>query len=169
MSIVSGIASFNTADGLPNNVMSKLNRNFWLIANAIKDPDIVMTASYSKPEPRTNETLWYDLGTGELWIWALTDVNDPLLPEDDTWEWKKLDLGIAHVDDDTPSVSAYQRDAEFLWYDSSEHDLYVYTQLPGGMQAPQWYLLPEYIHQCILYYLGMSDVQTAIQGIVSAS
>ena len=72
------IADFRASDGLNPVVMQKLNTNFWNILEGFEEPEIVMVSSVSRPEPHTDESLWYKLDTGTLYIWSDTG---------DGWDW----------------------------------------------------------------------------------
>ena len=116
MADMSNIASFNNSDGLSPWIVQKLNNNFWSIVQKISDPEIVMVSGSTFPEPRTNEAMFYNTDTGDLYIWG---EYIPAGEIDPVEGWRKVDTGFIHVDPNPPGVSEYERTTEFIWIDQS--------------------------------------------------
>ena len=151
------ILQFGFTDGLTPIIMRKLNSNFSILQDMIKDPQIVSVAGATAPDPRTDETLWYDTETGDLYIWAQGVDTTTGLP-DGNWSWKKLDLNIVRFGAGQPE--AYVSDGQMLYYDYEHHLLYVYTGMgyweagsPDDIYhettAPQWWTLEGFIEEVV--------------------
>lgn len=155
------IVDFNSSDGLPPWVIQKLNYNFWGVVQKIVDNEVVIVAGVTEPTPRTDETLWYNTETGDLYIWREFNGH---------WGWDKIDIGYIHVDPDTPPVAAareenpYVRKNEFLWIAygatlSHNTNLFIWTIAPGS-SSPNWYSLGFLIYalsQESILYLDKND------------
>lgn len=146
MANMTNIVDFNSSDGLPPWVVQKLNHNFWGVVQKIIDDQVVMVSGVTAPSPRTEETLWYNTETGDLYIWREFDG---------TWGWDKIDIGYIHVDPDIPSAAAvreddpYIRKNEFLWITTNPNltydtNLFIWSVLPGSTTAT-WHSLGEII------------------------
>jgi len=156
MANMSNIVDFNNSDGLPPDVIKKLNNNVFQLAQKISDPQIVMVSGVEFPDPRTDETLFYKTDTGDLYIWAHVDEGSP-----DEWEWLKIDLSGIHVDTAPPGQSQYNRRQEFLWFDVTHETLYIWTQLSQDPGA-SWYTIPDIINDNIAAALDTQDGHDAI-------
>lgn len=155
MADLTGISDFNSSDGLPPWVVQKLNGNFWNIINKIVDPDVVMVSGTKFPNPRTDESLFYNTNTGNLYIWNKVSTT--------TWDWQLIDIGYIHVDQTNPFNSQYTRSDEFLWIDTSglgsyNTALYIWSTLPGNNgDVTTWHSLGEIIAKLVpIYILTMS-------------
>jgi hypothetical protein len=78
------LANFQNSDGLDPIVIAKLNENFRAIIQMIPKNEVVMVAQALEPQPRTDETLWYNTDTGALYIWAYNSTSNE-------WEWTLLE------------------------------------------------------------------------------
>jgi len=127
------IVDFNNSDGLPPTVVQKLNNNFWHVVKKIIEPSIVVVAGSTAPNPRTDETLFYNTDTGELYIWNQYE---------NTWGWNKIDIGYIHVDQHTPMDSTYTRKGEVLWVSldySTLSPIYIWSK---NVQTDTWEWIP---------------------------
>lgn len=133
------IANFNMSDGIPPLLMQKLNNNFMNILDLIRDPEVNIVSGAMAPDPRTDETLWYNTETGELSIWAQEfDLSTGRYTGE--WGWSKLVLNSIMVgqDDPTDPDNPIVPPADcFLYYDTSARKLWIY-QFQGGANVPSW-------------------------------
>ena len=142
---MTNIVDFNNSDGLPPEVIKKLNNNFWHAVNKIVEDQIVAVAGETAPDPRTDETLWYKTDTGDLYVWA-----EALLPGGQTeWGWMKIDLNLIHSEDSAP-VSDEQTHGEVFWYDTSSHEFYLLTGSTLASLPVRWVSLEMFVYQVAL-------------------
>lgn len=135
---MTNIVDFNNSDGLPPGVIQKLNHNFWSVVQKIIAPEVVVVAGATEPNPRTNETLFYNTATGDLYIWS--EYNG-------TWGWEKIDIGYIHVDSDDPYNASirpqnpYIRKNEFMWISTNPNDVPCpiwFWGTSGSITTPGW-------------------------------
>ena len=152
------IVDFNMSDGLAPLIMQKLNANFRNLKDLIHDPEVVITSGATAPSPRTDETLWYNTETGDMYIWA-EGVNMTTGRPNGEWGWKKLELNIVSMGQGQP-VPATASDGQMFYYDYEHHLLYVYTGMgyweassPEDIYhqtyAPQWWTLQDFIEEVV--------------------
>lgn len=142
MADMSNIASFNNSDGLSPWIVQKLNNNFWSIVQKISDPEIVMVSGSTFPEPRTNEAMFYNTDTGDLYIWG---EYIPAGQSDPVDGWVKTDLGCIRVEDRAPA-SDEQTLGEIIWYSRDERQFYILTSSTNFSLPLRWYSLESYIY-----------------------
>ena len=106
----------------------------------------VFTIGTSLPYPRTNETMFYDTTTGELYIWAKFTPIDPDTqdPQDPYWDWMKVDLNLIEPVSEYPSGI---RDGNaFIKYYITDTDAYPYFWIDYGSEIrAQWVSLIDLI------------------------
>ena len=152
------IMSFSSADSMEPRAAAKLNNNFRFLLSQIKDPEIVMAAGYTLPDPRVDETLFYQLDTGDLYIWSKFIPVDPetLEPQEPYWDWMKLDINTIEqvsvapsgVRDDKALVKYLVDPAgamPFFWVDA------------GDTPRAGWYSLRDLVHGWINEWISDSD------------
>lgn len=151
MADMTNIVDFNNSDGLPPLVIQKLNNNFWNVIHKIIEDEIVIVASVTAPEPRTDETLWYKNDTGELYIWREFDGN---------WGWDKIDIGYIHVDTVGPYDSGvtYTRKNEFIWIATNPNHgisppIYFWGDDPRGEYGTGWYPFEFFVEMLVYNYV----------------
>ena len=157
MADMTNIVDFNNSDGLPPGVVQKLNNNFWHTISKILTPQIVVSAGSTKPDPRTDETLFYDTITGDLYIWREFQGN---------WGWDKIDIGYIHVDLYNPydSRTTYTRKNEFLWIATSDDHfmppIYVWARDPSN-NLIYWVPLQDFVEwvakNLVMYKMTTTD------------
>lgn len=153
-----GIADFNPRDGLEPLVVQKLNNNFQSLLRMFMPLAINMVAQSEEPEPRTDETLWYDTDNGDLYIWA--QGVDPLTGQPDgNWSWKKLDLNMVVIEDHSPidpfGPGYTPSEGQFLWYDTSTQKLWIWQRASYYQDDPGWETLESIIYNTV--YWGFMD------------
>lgn len=156
MADMGNIIDFNNMDGLPPLVIQKLNNNFWNLINMIPISQVVISSGYSLPDPRVDETIFYDIETGDLYTWYYYENFDPNVYDEPYWGWKKLDVGFIHVEDNSPENSSYIRQEEFIWYDLSSSMIYFWLKVPGEMNT-SWISLNDFAVSAVTRWLGDSD------------
>ena len=152
------ILDFNMSDGLAPLIMQKLNVNFKNLRSLIRDPEVVITSGATEPDPRTDETLWYNTETGELSIWA--QGIDPLTGQPNgEWDWRKLDLNMAVIENYPPidqhGASYIPSEGQFLWYDTSTQKLWIWQRASYYQGGPGWETLESIIYNTV--YWGFMD------------
>ena len=149
------ILSFNNSSGLPPDVVSKLNNNFYHLKNMIKDPEIVMTAGIELPDPRTVETLFYKTDTGQLYIWADEQLPGQSAPEK---TWVPVDLGFIRVEDiSSPASDDPSTHGERIWYNENTKQFYILTQTMHSEGHPLrlgWWSLEDYVRSIVNDEMG---------------
>ena len=165
---MSNIVDFNNSDGLPPDVVRKLNNNFWHVVMKMFDPDVVMVSGATLPEPRTNETLFYNTVTGELYIWFYHENFDPNVYTEPYWGWKLVDIGFIHVENDNPGHSSYIRQREFIWYDTSTATIYLWFK-PSGQMSAGWHSLKQAVDGYIVDWLGVQSNVNLLKSILGIS
>ena len=138
------IINFDNSSGLPPQVVAALNNNFRYLVNRFQDPNITAVSGVNPPKPRNNETLFYKIDNGDLYIWKHFDENQDYGIEDH-WDWSKLDIGLIHVENSAPSSSTFVRQDEVIWYDTLHHDIYFWYEPQGAMGGARWYSIAEII------------------------
>lgn len=127
------IVDFNQSDGIPPLLIQKLNNNFFNLQQSLQAPQITMVSGATFPNPRTNETLFYNTSTGELYVWIFSEMNNK-------WDWSKIDVGYIHIDDNPPNNSSYQRQDEMLWIDRSNNvTTPLYLWVGNSVEGYDWW------------------------------
>lgn len=145
------IANFNMSDGIPPLLMQKLNNNFRTILESIEDPEVNIVSGATAPDPRTDETLWYNTETGELSIWArVIDLTTGEPKEPPEWAWKSVGLDLVQVGDGDPSFDNVPPKDSFLYYEAQSKMLWIY-QRNGGANVATWAPFNEAVG-AVLYY-----------------
>lgn len=142
MANMANIVDFNNSDGLPPEVVKKLNNNFWHVVDKIRDPGIVMTSGATLPEPRTDEALFYNVEDGSLYIWSGYDG-----PGSDGSEWQKVEQGFIRVEDRIPVSDEPSTHGEKVWYSTSDNQFYILAESSIASLPLRWYALDSYIAQ----------------------
>ena len=153
------ILDFNMSDGIAPLIMQKLNANFRNLRNLINDPEVVIASGATAPDPRTDETLWYNTETGELSIWA--QVIDLETGEwTGEWEWRAINTNLVAFHDFSPmaSMSEYYAppEGQVFWYDTAHHQLSIWCQPPYSVE-PRWESLENIIVWLVDYYYFRSS------------
>lgn len=163
---MANIVDFNNSDGIPPDVIKKLNNNMFELAQKITIPEIVMTAGIEFPEPRTDETMFYKTDTGDVYIWGLANQSLPGEQRSDKEQWVKVDLGNIRIEQGPPPTvgdqrTDYQLTNEILWFSIDEKTLYILMEPERSSWNPNpvygWYSLYE-----VLFYnmLAFMEAQT---------
>ena len=133
------ILDFNMSDGIAPLIMQKLNSNFRNLRNLIRDPEVVIASGATAPDPRTDETLWYNTETGELSVWAQQfDLSTGQYTGE--WDWSKPTLNSILVGQDDPTDPdnpIIPPPDCFLYYNTDTHMVWIY-QFQGGASTPSW-------------------------------
>ena len=150
---MTNIVDFNNTDGLPPLVIQKLNNNFWNIIRKIVDPEVVMVSGSTLPNPRTNETLFYNNDTGDLYIWKKIDASN--------WGWVLTDIGYIHIDDKAPydPSCTYTRVSEFIWINTTGgSEGFVYFWDGNDIEGYAWHSFKSLVELYVSEILADYDV-----------
>lgn len=143
-----GIADFNPMDGLEPLVIQKLNNNFQSLLRMFMPLAINMVAQSEAPDPRTDETLWYDTDNGDLYIWA--QVWDPIAGSfTDNWEWRKFLTDVLTLGVDDPAGNPPE--GAVLYFNTTTKRLWVYSKADSFSSVGDWHTLEDYITSIIYF------------------
>lgn len=126
------------SDGLAPAIMAKLNNNFRNLKNLIRDPEVNIVSGATAPSPRTDETLWYNTETGDMYIWAEGFTPQTGEPNGE-WAWRKMDTNLITFAPYSPSGENYYRsDGQVFWMDTTSGTLWVWCKSAYGPQVAKW-------------------------------
>jgi len=140
MADMSNIVNFKNSDGLPPDVVLKLNHNFWHVVSKITDPEIIAVSGTTLPEPRTTETLFYNTDTGDLYVWGENEVLGGQVESG----WQKVDMNLIHSEDSAPASDEHTH-GEVIWYDTDAKEFYILTGSTALSLPVRWISLEAFI------------------------